>query len=76
MYTKTFIQVLLSTLPDHTSIISLDNNKPKSLNIDDIMLDLRELRKLFKEYLNEEMIIPREQWNNTRMKLVIIIVSN
>lgn len=76
MYTKIFIQVLLSTLPDHTSIISLDNNKPAYLNIDDIMLDLRELRKLFKEYLNEEIIIPREQWNNTRLKLVNIVVSD
>lgn len=70
VYTKTFIQVLSTMLPEHTSINSLDNNVPICFNIDSVVLDLKELRKVFKEYLNEQIIIPRERWNSTRLKLV------
>lgn len=69
-YTNTFIQVLSTMLPEHTSINCLDKKIPKYLNIDIIMQDLKELRKVFMENLNGQIMIPRKQWNNTRSKLV------
>jgi len=74
VYKKTFIQVLSTMLPENTSINSLDNNMPTHLNIDDVILDLKLLRKVFKEYLNEQIIIPRHEWNNTRSKLISAII--
>jgi len=38
------------------------------------MLDLRELRNIFKLYLNKQIIIPRDQWNITRCRLVSTIL--
>lgn len=74
VYTNTFVQVLSSMLPEHTSINSLDNNVPTCFNIDAVILDLKELRRVFKEYLNEQIIIPRERWNSTRIKLVSTLI--
>ncbi|KAL5234856.1 hypothetical protein ACI65C_002266 [Semiaphis heraclei] len=68
-YTKTFIQVLTTILSEHTIISYLDTKVPTCYNIDTIMLDLRELRNIFKLYLNKQIIIPRDQWNITRCRL-------
>lgn len=72
VYTNTFIQVLSTILPENTMINSLDSQTSKypSTNTDAIMLDLKELRRVFKEHMKEHIIIPRSQWNNTRFKLV------
>lgn len=71
VYTKTFIQVLSTMLPEYASISCLDKKVPTYLNIDAIGQDLRELRKMFVEYcLNGQITIPRKQWNSTRSKLV------
>lgn len=69
-YTKTFIQVLTTMLSEHTIINYLDTTVPTYYNIDTVMLDLKELRKVFKRYLNKQITIPRDQWNITRCKLV------
>lgn len=75
LYTNTFIQILSTKLPEHTIINTTDNCKLSNLNSDALTSDLRELRKIFKECLNEQIItIPRIQWNDTRIKLVSNIV--
>lgn len=74
IYTKTFIQVLSAILPDHTNINNLDSKKSADLSIDVIKLDLKELRRVFKECAGEQIIIPRNQWNDTRLKLVSTII--
>lgn len=74
-YTKTFIQVLTTILSEHTIISYLDTKVPTCYNIDTIMLDLRELRNIFKLYLNKQIIIPRDQWNITRCRLVSTILK-
>lgn len=74
IYTKTFIQVLSTILPDYTNINNLDGKKPTHLSIDVIKSDLKELRRVFKEYAGEQITIPRNQWNDTRMKLVSAII--
>lgn len=76
VYTKTFIQVFATLLPEHTSINCLDNNVPIYSNINAIVLDLRELRRLFKGHIkNGQLLIPRAQWNSTRLKLVNTIIN-
>jgi hypothetical protein len=72
VYTKTFIQVLSTMLPDHAIINCLNKKIPTYLNFDAILQDLRELRKVFMEYLDGQIMIPRKQWNSTRSKLVSI----
>jgi len=72
-YTKTFIQVLTTILSEHTIINYLDTKVPTCYNIDTLMLELRELRNIFKRYLNKQIIVPRDQWNITRCSLVSII---
>lgn len=72
--TKTFIQVLSAILPDYTNINNLDSIKSTDLSIDVIKLDLKELRRVFKECAGEQIIIPRNQWNDTRLKLVSAII--
>ncbi|KAL4091226.1 hypothetical protein QTP88_025949 [Uroleucon formosanum] len=67
--TKTFIQVLTNMLSEHTIIKCLDTKVPTYYNIDAVLLDLRELRNIFKRYLNKQIIIPRDQWNITRCRL-------
>lgn len=57
-------------LSEHTIINYLDTKVPTYYNIDTAILDLRELRRIFKKYLNKQIIIPRDQWNITRCKLV------
>uniref|UniRef100_A0A2S2R5K9 Uncharacterized protein n=1 Tax=Sipha flava TaxID=143950 RepID=A0A2S2R5K9_9HEMI len=69
VYTKTFIQVLSTMLPDHAIINCLNKKIPTYLNFDAILQDLRELRKVFMEYLDGQIMIPRKQWNSTRSKL-------
>ncbi|XP_026804952.1 uncharacterized protein LOC113548330 [Rhopalosiphum maidis] len=68
--TKIFIQVLSTILSENTIINYLDTKVPTYYNIDTAILDLRELRKIFKRYLNKQIIIPRDQWNITRCKLL------
>lgn len=72
VFTKTFIQVLSAILSEHTHISSLSNKVPTRLNIDKVKLDLRELRRVFKHHMNEQIIIPKDQWKNTRLKLVSV----
>lgn len=76
IYTKTFIQILFTLLPEGTIINCLAKDVLNDLNIDDVILDLKELRKIFKENMNEQIIIPRDQWNNIRLKLVRTIIHN
>ncbi|CAH1736230.1 uncharacterized protein LOC114121216 isoform X1 [Aphis gossypii] len=68
--TKTFIQVLTTMLSEHTIINYLDTKVPTYYNMDTAILDLRDLRRIFKKYLNKQIIIPRDQWNITRCKLL------
>lgn len=75
IYTETFIQVLSTMLPEHTSINCTNKKVPNYINIDDVIQDLRELRRVFKTYMNEEFIIPRNQWNDTRLSLVRSIIN-
>lgn len=75
VYTKTFIQVLSTMLPDHASIICLDKKIPTYLNIDAVVQDLKELRRVFMEYLDGQIMIPRKQWNIIRSKLVSIFIK-
>ncbi|XP_022179180.1 uncharacterized protein LOC111039841 isoform X2 [Myzus persicae] len=70
-YTKIFIQLLTTMLSEHTIINHLDTKVPTYYNIDTVMIDLKELRNIFKRYLNKQIIIPRDQWNITRCKLSI-----
>eukprot|EP00102_Acyrthosiphon_pisum_P025619 XP_016662829.1 PREDICTED: uncharacterized protein LOC100575208 [Acyrthosiphon pisum] len=74
-YTKIFIQVLTTILSEHTIINCLDTKVPTYYNIDTVMLDLKELRNIFKRYLNKQIIIPRDQWNITRYRLVSTILK-
>lgn len=74
--TKTFIQVLITMLSEHTVINYLDTKVPTYYNIDTAILDLKELRRIFKKYLNKQIIIPRDQWNITRCKLVSTRLNN
>jgi len=74
-YTNTFIQVLTTMLSEHTIINCLDTKVPTYYNIDTVMLDLKELRNIFKRYLNKQIIIPRDQWNITRCRLVSTILK-
>ncbi|VVC32154.1 Hypothetical protein CINCED_3A008140 [Cinara cedri] len=69
VFIKTFINILSTILPEHTCINSFDNKVLTQSNIFPLVFDLKELRKVFKEYLNEQIIIPRDQWNSTRLKL-------
>jgi len=57
-------------LSEHTIINYLDTKVPTYYNMDTVIQDLRELRRIFKKYLNKKIIIPRDQWNITRCKLV------
>lgn len=75
IYTETFIQVLSTMLPEHTSIKYTNKDVPNFINIDDIIKDLKELREVFKTNVNEELIIPRNQWHNTRLNLVRTVIN-
>lgn len=67
-----FIQVLSSMLPEQTSIKNLYNDGSKCSNIGVVTSDLKELRRVFKECLEEQIIVPRTQWSSTRLKLVTL----
>lgn len=62
-------------LPEHTSIKYTNKEVPNYINIDDVIKDLKELREIFKTNVNEELIIPRNQWHNTRLNLVRNLIN-
>ncbi|XP_050541782.1 uncharacterized protein LOC126905775 [Daktulosphaira vitifoliae] len=68
---KMFIQLLTKFLPDHTNITKLNGRTLITLNKNILVSDLKELRSILKEFVAEEVIIPREKWNVTRLKLMI-----
>lgn len=70
-----FTQILYTMLPENAVINSLDNDNPTHFSIDAVMSDLKTLRMVFKECLNEQTItIPRHRWNSVRSSLLSAIV--
>ncbi|XP_050442741.1 uncharacterized protein LOC126846917 isoform X2 [Adelges cooleyi] len=68
-----FIQLLSQKLPEHTDISKSDDQACYSFDADNVLVDLRQLRSVLKDHVNEDgtIIIPRDKWNCTRSKLMI-----